>query len=57
MFRLVEPVNFEYFEIWSEEVEGKESILDQALKKMVGKVRTSNGRKEKTSFCIGFVRK
>src|ERR671931_1167752 len=41
-----------YFEIWSEEVEGKESILDQALKKMVGKVRTNNGRKEKTSFCI-----
>src|SRR5437764_12741164 len=41
-----------YFEIWSEEVEGKESILDQALKKMVGKVRTNNGREEKTSFCI-----
>jgi transposase len=41
-----------YFEIWSEEVEGKESILDQALKKMVGKVRTDTGRKEKTSFCI-----
>src|SRR5213082_3299890 len=33
-----------YFEIWSEEVEGKGSILDQALK--------NNGREEKTSFCI-----
>ena len=41
-----------YFEIWSEEKEGKESILDQALKKIVGKVRTDNGRKEKTSMAI-----
>jgi len=41
-----------YFEIWSEEKEGKESILDQALKKIVGKVRTDNGRKEKTSMVI-----
>jgi transposase len=41
-----------YFEIWIEKEEGKESVLDQALKKMVGKVRTGNGRSEKTSFCI-----
>ena len=41
-----------YFEIWSEKEKGKESVLDQALKKMVGKVRTGNGRGEKTSFCI-----
>jgi uncharacterized protein (DUF433 family) len=32
-----EEVSPSYFEIWSEEVEGKESLLDQALKK--------NGRK------------
>jgi transposase len=43
---------YSYFQIWSKEEEGKESILDQALKKIVGKVRTDNGRKEKTSFCI-----
>lgn len=41
-----------YFAIWSEEKEGQESILDQALKKIVGKVRTDNGWKEKTTFCI-----
>ena len=41
-----------YFEIWSEKEKGKESVLDQALKKMVGKVRTGNGRKEKTSMVI-----
>jgi transposase len=43
---------YSYFEIWSREKEGEKSILDQALKKIVGKVRTDNGRKEKTSFCI-----
>src|SRR5438067_3340315 len=41
-----------YFEIRSEKKEGQQSILDQALKKMVGKVRTGNGRKEKTSMAI-----
>jgi transposase len=41
-----------YFEIWSETKEGKESVLDQALKKIVGKVRTDNGREAKTTFCI-----
>ncbi len=30
----------------------KESILEQVLKKSVGAVRQSNGRKEQTSFCI-----
>lgn len=43
---------YSYFQIWSEEEEGKESILDQALKKMIGKARTNNGRKEKTSMII-----
>ncbi|MBI2343304.1 MAG: IS5 family transposase [Deltaproteobacteria bacterium] len=41
-----------YFQIWSEAREGEKSILDQALKKMVGEVRLGNGRTEKTSFCI-----
>jgi transposase len=41
-----------YFQIWSEEEEERKSILDQALKKIVGKVRTNNGRKEKTSMVI-----
>ncbi|MBI1888971.1 MAG: IS5 family transposase [Candidatus Spechtbacteria bacterium] len=41
-----------YFQIWSEKREGKPSVLEEALKKIVGEARISNGRKEKTSFCI-----
>ena len=41
-----------YFQIWSEERDGKVSILEEALKKIVGEVRSSNGRKEKTSYII-----
>ena len=41
-----------YFQIWSEQREGKPSILEEALKKIVGEVRISNGRTEQTSFCI-----
>jgi hypothetical protein len=41
---------------WSEEkkVQGKKqpSVLEQVLKKYVGDIRTSNGRKEKTSMAI-----
>ena len=53
------PANFpkwrtcnEYFRIWSEKKNGEYSILDQILKKLVQKVRVSDGRKEKTSFCL-----
>lgn len=41
-----------HFTIWSEKKEKESSILEQALKKMVGKIRICNGRTEKTSFCI-----
>lgn len=43
---------YAYFQIWSEEKEGEHTILEQVLKKIVGEVRTTNGRTEKTSFCI-----
>jgi len=45
---------YKYFRQWSTEpvAEEMESILAQVLKKLVGDTRTSEGRKEKTSFCI-----
>ena len=44
---------YQYFRQWSERPgPSKESILEQVLKKSVGEVRQSNGRKEQTSFCI-----
>ncbi len=44
---------YQYFRQWSEQPgPAKESILEQVLKKSVGAVRQSNGRKEQTSFCI-----
>ena len=44
---------YKYFRQWSERPgPGKESILEQVLKKSVGAVRQSNGRTEQTSFCI-----
>ena len=53
------PANFpkwrtcnEYFRICSEKKNSENSILDQLFKKLVQKVRMSNGRKEKTSLCI-----
>ena len=43
----------QYFRQWSERPGlGQDSILEQVLKKSVGEVRQSNGRKEQTSFCI-----
>ncbi len=42
----------EYFRIWSEQKEDKPSTLEVVLKKLVGLIRTENGRKETTSFCI-----
>ena len=41
-----------YFTIWSEQKEGNPSILEVVLKKLVGLIRTENGRNEMTSFCI-----
>ena len=44
---------YQYFGQWSERPgPGQDSILEQVLKKSVGAVRQSNGRKEPTSFCI-----
>ena len=44
---------YQYFRQWSEQPgPAKESILERVLKKSVGAVRQSNGRKEPTSFCI-----
>lgn len=43
---------YAYFQIWSEQKDGEKSVLEQALKKIIGDVRTTHGRKEKTSFCI-----
>ena len=44
---------YQYFRQWSERPDPeKESILEQVLKKLVGAARRSNGRKERTSFCI-----
>ena len=44
---------YQYFRQRSEQPgPAKESILEQVLKKSVGAVRQSNGRKEQTSFCI-----
>jgi hypothetical protein len=39
-------------EIWSEERDGQPSILETVLKKLVGVVRTNNGRTENTSFLV-----
>jgi transposase len=41
-----------YFQIWSEERDGQPSSLETVLKKLVGVVRTTNGRTENTSFLI-----
>ena len=44
---------YQYFRQWSERPgPGQDSILERVLKKSVGEVRPSNGRKEQTSFCI-----
>ncbi len=44
---------YKYFRQWSERPDpAKHSILEQVLKKSVGAARRSNGRKERTSFCI-----
>ncbi len=43
---------YTYFQIWSEEKDGRPSILGLVLKKLVGEVRQSNGRPETTSFLI-----
>ena len=44
---------YKYFRQWSERPDpAKYSILEQVLKKSVGAARRSNGRKERTSFCI-----
>ena len=44
---------YKYFQQWSERPDPEqESILEQVLKKLVGAARQSNGRKERTSFCI-----
>ncbi|WP_145971873.1 IS5 family transposase [Wolbachia endosymbiont of Cimex lectularius] len=41
-----------YFRVWSKKNGEEPSLLELVLKKLVGEVRISNGRKEKTSFCI-----
>ena len=44
---------YQYFRQWSERPDPEQdSILERVLKKSVGEVRQSNGRKEQTSFCI-----
>ncbi|WP_375341907.1 IS5 family transposase [Wolbachia pipientis] len=41
-----------YFQMWNKKNGAEPSLLEVVLKKLVGEVRISNGRKEKTSFCI-----
>ncbi|WP_042282540.1 transposase, partial [Candidatus Protochlamydia sp. R18] len=42
-----------YFTLWSKkDQQTPKSILEQVLKKIVGEVRQSSGRNEKTSFII-----
>jgi transposase len=41
-----------YFQIWSDKKDGKESLLEEILKKLVGKTRKKDNREEKTTFCI-----
>ena len=41
-----------YFQIWSERVDDQPSLIEQALKKLVEKMRVDQDRTEKTSFCI-----
>ena len=44
---------YKYFRQWSERPgPDEDTILEQVLKKWVGEARQSNGRKERTSFCI-----
>ena len=44
---------YKYFRQWSERPDpANESILEQVLKKSVGEARQSNGRTERTTFCI-----
>ena len=44
---------YKYFRQWSERPGPEEdSILERVLKKLVGEARKSNGRTERTSFCI-----
>lgn len=44
---------YDYFKKWSEKPsEDTESTLERVLKKIVGEIRISNARKERTSFCI-----
>ena len=44
---------YKYFRQWSERTgPEEESILERVLKKLVGEARKSNGRTERTGFCI-----
>src|ERR671915_41182 len=44
---------YQYFQQWSEKPDpGADSLLEVVLKKLVGMARRSNGRQERTSFCI-----
>jgi transposase len=44
---------YKYFQQWSEKPDpGVDSLLEVVLKKLVGMARRSNGRQERTSFCI-----
>jgi transposase len=41
-----------YYQIWSERVHDESSLLEKVLKKLVQKIRVSDGREEHTSFII-----
>jgi len=41
-----------YFQIWSDRKDGKESLLEEILKILVGKTRKKDNSEEKTTFCI-----
>ena len=41
-----------YFRIWSTKKNNGDSLLEQALKKLVEEARTNNGRSTSSSFCI-----
>jgi transposase len=44
---------YKYCQQWSEKPDpAADSLLEEGLKKLVGAARRSNGRQEKTSFCI-----
>jgi transposase len=41
-----------YFTVWSKRIDNNDSLLEKVLKKLVGLIRTNDGRAETTSFCI-----